>query len=67
MESYLVIGFDGDAAVLLDITDPRLPRLLVNFGQLSTGGDSAAYLSHPTELPARIHAVKQQKVKELAP
>jgi uncharacterized repeat protein (TIGR01451 family) len=67
VESYLVIGFDGDAAVLLDITDPALPRLLVNFGRLSTGGDSAAYLSPPAELPARIHAVKQQKVKELAP
>ena len=67
VDSYLVIGFGGDAAVLLDITDPALPRLLINFGQLSAGGDSAAYLSHPTELPARIHAVKQHKVKELAP
>ena len=63
--SYLLIGFDEDGALVLDVTDPLRPQILFGFASLVVDSGSGLYLSHASDTPAPCIAVDINELHEV--
>jgi uncharacterized repeat protein (TIGR01451 family) len=64
---YLLSGFMGDSAWLLDVTDARNPRLMIGAQWIQVSGEAGLYFSHPEGGPAQCLGVGSTAVIEWVP
>ena len=61
---YLMSGFTGGSAWLLDVTEPGHPRLMIGAQWVSIEGEGGVYFSHPERGPAVCIGVGSTAVVE---
>jgi uncharacterized repeat protein (TIGR01451 family) len=64
---YLLSGFTGDSAWLLDVTEARNPRLMLGAQWVRLTNESGLYFSHPEAGPAQCIGVGSTAVIEWVP
>jgi hypothetical protein len=64
---YLLSGFMGNSAWLLDVTDTRNPRLMIGAQWVQLANEAALYFSHPDGGPAQCIGVGSTAVIEWVP
>jgi hypothetical protein len=60
---YLLVGFAGEDVMVLDLADPRRPRMLFGFAWLYLPGQSGLYLSHSVSGPTSCLAVEAAAIR----
>ena len=64
-QRYLLVGFERDGAIVLDISDPWNPNVLFDYAVLDIPGQSGLYLSHETEDSADCIAIQLDAVRDV--
>ncbi|MCO6400316.1 MAG: DUF11 domain-containing protein [Verrucomicrobia bacterium] len=64
-QRYLLVGFEGDGALVLDVTDANRPLVLFDYTVLNIPGQSGLLLSYEVEEAARCFAAQLDAVRDV--
>ncbi len=64
-QRYLLVGFEGDGAMVLDVTDAHRPLVLFDYAVLNIPGQSGILLSYEVEEAAQCLAVQLDAVRDV--
>lgn len=61
-QRYMLMGFGGSGAIVLDVSDTQNPVMLFGYATLRVQGETGIYLSHDVEEPADCIAVEAEAI-----
>ncbi|MCO5067491.1 MAG: isopeptide-forming domain-containing fimbrial protein [Kiritimatiellae bacterium] len=64
-QRYLLVGFEGDGALVLDVTNANRPLVLFDYTVLNIPGQSGLLLSYEVEEAARCFAAQLDAVRDV--
>jgi hypothetical protein len=65
-QRYLLVGFDRGDALVLDVSDPRNPRILFDYTIIDIPGQSGIYLSLDVEESADCIAIQPEAIRDVS-